>query len=123
MYKFFFALCLSCLLVVAANAQVPDTTGKKASVSKTLQDKRDSVKEHPIVPRVKEKVWHPDSNHSPHKAVMHSLMLPGWGQAYNKQFWLIPPIYVGLGLLVNSYISNNKDYHTYLAIAHIARPQ
>jgi len=117
MYKFFFALFFSSLLILAAKAQAPDTVGKKSSVAKSLQEKRDSVKEHPIVPRVKEKVWHPDSNHSPHKAVMHSLMIPGWGQAYNKQYWLIPPIYVGLGLLVRSYITNKNDYNAFLAVA------
>ncbi|HEY0245085.1 MAG TPA: DUF5683 domain-containing protein [Mucilaginibacter sp.] len=117
MYKKFLTVCLFAAIAFSAKAQQPDTLGRKPSVDKTLQDKRDSLKANPIVPKVKERIYHPDSNHSPHKAVMHSLMIPGWGQVYNHQIWKTPFIYTGLGLLVWAYNFNRVNYNTNLAIA------
>ncbi len=98
-------------------AQVLDTTVKKNTVDLGLQSKRDSIKANPIVPRLKEKVYHPDSNHKPSKAVLHSLMIPGWGQVYNKRWWKVPAIYAGLGLIAWAYIFNKDYYNETLAVA------
>lgn len=51
--------------------------------------------------------------HSPLKAVLFSAALPGLGQAYNKKYWKIPIIYVGLG--VGSYFlyAQNKKYQLF----------
>ena len=38
--------------------------------------------------------------HSPRKAAYYSLMLPGLGQAYNRQYWKMPFVYGGLGAVV-----------------------
>ncbi|WP_460985238.1 DUF5683 domain-containing protein [Spirosoma fluminis] len=35
----------------------------------------------------------------PKKATLHSLVLPGWGQAYNRQYYKIPFIYAGFGVM------------------------
>ena len=96
----------------------PDTTGRKSRIDKAFQKKVDSIKSNPIVPKAKERIYHPDTNHSPHKAVMHALMIPGWGQIYNHQILKIPIIYTLLGGAVGIYINNQNFYSIHLAIAH-----
>src|SRR4051812_29848284 len=99
MYRYFLTVIFLLITAFVVNAQVLDTTVKKNTVDPNLQTKRDSIKANPIVPRVKEKIYRPDSNHKPGKAVLHSLMIPGWGQVYNKRWWKVPAIYAGLGLI------------------------
>lgn len=52
-------------------------------------------------------------NHSPHKATIYSLVLPGLGQAYNKQYWKIPILYAGIATITYFAIFNTNKYHTY----------
>lgn len=90
----------------------------KKSKADSVQSKRDSLKSKAFNPKITtEKIYHPDSNHSPHRAVMHSLMIPGWGQLYNHQWWKVPVIYAGLGLIGWAYVFNEKNYTDNLAIA------
>lgn len=49
--------------------------------------------------------------HSPHKATMHSLILPGWGQAYNRKYWKIPIIYAALGITGVVFNFNRVEYN------------
>lgn len=48
--------------------------------------------------------------HEPRKATIRSLILPGWGQAYNKRYWEIPIVYGALGITGAIYMYNNKWY-------------
>ena len=101
----------------AVKAQVLDTTGKKTQVPATLQTKRDSVKANPIVPKSKVKVYYPDTNHSPRRAVISSLIVPGLGQIYNRKWWKVPAVYTGLGLLAWAYVFNVNYYNESTAVA------
>lgn len=51
--------------------------------------------------------------HSPRKATLFSMALPGLGQAYNKKYWKIPIVYAGFGVLSYYIIGNNDKYQKY----------
>jgi hypothetical protein len=48
--------------------------------------------------------------HSPQKAALYSAIFPGLGQLYNKKYWKLPIIYVGLGVLAYITIENSNSY-------------
>lgn len=50
---------------------------------------------------------------APAKAAFFSAVLPGLGQAYNKKYWKIPIVYIGLGIGLYSYTWNQGKYHVY----------
>ncbi|MFD0763612.1 DUF5683 domain-containing protein [Mucilaginibacter lutimaris] len=105
-----------------AMAQTPDTTVK--AKTDTVVKKAEPVKRNSFAPPIKkEKEYHPDSTHSPSLAVKRSLIIPGWGQLYNKELWYlkVPAIYAGLGLLGNAIIVNQKNYKVFVALAKITR--
>src|SRR5690348_2650427 len=49
-------------------------------------------------------------HHDPHKATIRSAILPGWGQAYNRQYWKIPIVYGALAIPASLYFYNDKWY-------------
>jgi hypothetical protein len=117
MYRYLLIIFLLTGFAFTAMAQKPqmDTIRTKKD---SLNLKRDSVTSKRFVPKVtKEKTYHPDSLHDPHKAVIHSLMIPGWGQIYNHQWWKVPLIYAGLGLLADVVIYNQRQYGPLLIVA------
>ena len=119
MYKCLFLLWLVAGIGLRAHAQKPDTTTVKSKAdSSTL--KHDSATSKKYAPKItKEKTYHPDSLHDPHKALMHSLIIPGWGQLYNHRWWKVPIIYAGLGLLVDAIVFNQKYYKMFLTEAEL----
>jgi hypothetical protein len=72
-------------------------------------------------------LWAQDSTinflkHSPKKATNRSAILPGLGQAYNKQYWKIPLVYGILSAPVATYVYNN-DLYAKTKFAYVARIQ
>jgi hypothetical protein len=55
----------------------------------------------------------------PRTATLHSLMIPGWGQLYNRQYWKLPLVvgaFVTLGLIANYNHTRYKKYREYYYI-------
>ncbi len=51
-----------------------------------------------------------EKKHDPHKATLRSAIIPGWGQAYNREYWKIPIVYGALAVPASLFIYNNKWY-------------
>lgn len=51
---------------------------------------------------------------NPRKAAYYSLMFPGLGQAYNKQYWKMPFVYAGFGTVVYFMRYYNIRYQDFL---------
>jgi len=111
--------CFFVFLSLTAFAQKPDTV-KTVNRNDSLNRVADSAKSKPILPQVfskkNKKQYNPDSTHLPSTAVKRSLMVPGWGQVYNKHWWKVPLIYGGLGAFVYNAIINKQDARRYLAV-------
>lgn len=50
---------------------------------------------------------------NPKKSALYSAILPGAGQLYNRQYWKIPVIYVGIGVATYFLVDNSKQYQRY----------
>jgi hypothetical protein len=115
MYKCLLVIWLIFGLLLVAKAQTPDTLAVVKSKKDSLNRKQDSLTSKRYYPKItKEKIYHPDTLHDPHKAVMRSLMLPGWGQIYNHRWWKLPFVYGGLGLLADVVVFNQHYYSIFL---------
>lgn len=58
--------------------------------------------------------------HIPKKATQKSALIPGWGQAYNKQYWKIPLVYGVLAIPVATF-QYNADLYNKAKFAYQAR--
>lgn len=48
--------------------------------------------------------------HNPRIATLRSALIPGWGQAYNREYWKIPLVYGVLAIPTGLYFYNNNFY-------------
>lgn len=48
--------------------------------------------------------------HNPRIATKRSALIPGWGQAYNREYWKIPIVYGILAIPTTLYFYNNDLY-------------
>jgi hypothetical protein len=118
MYKYLLIIGFTALFAFTAKAQTPRADTANVAKKDTFKKPSNTAPGSFAPPIKKEKVYHPDSTHSPHKAVMHSLMIPGWGQVYNHSWWKVPIIYGGIGLLGSAVIFNERYYKQFDVVAH-----
>jgi len=91
--------------------------GYADSLDSLNQVKKDSVK----VPNMPYKII-------PRQATLKSLMIPGWGQLYNRQYWKLPLVagaFITLGMIANYNqvrYSKYRDYY-YLVSVHPEDPK
>jgi len=50
------------------------------------------------------------ATHIPQRATRRSAMIPGWGQAYNREYWKIPLVYGVLAIPAITYFYNTSFY-------------
>src|SRR5262249_54778254 len=104
----FILIVFASVISFKSSAQKDSTTkvnnGKEILLD-TLKPKKDSV-----TTALAKKDSTLKVKHSPQKATRHSAIIPGWGQAYNKQYWKIPIVYGALAVPASLFIYNNKWY-------------
>jgi len=101
MKKILFVLLLINLITNTYGQVIRIDTSKIVNVDKKIKvySKQDSLKKfYKIIPRT---------------ATLRSLMAPGWGQVYNRQYWKLP--FVAGAFAVNIYfiVYNDTRYHYY----------
>ncbi|MBY0480793.1 MAG: hypothetical protein K2Q21_05510 [Chitinophagaceae bacterium] len=79
------------------------TDTSKRVTATTLSAKKDSLKK-----GASDSI--PVKKHDPRKATRRSAMIPGWGQAYNKEYWKIPLVYAAVGIPVGLFVYNTSWY-------------
>ncbi|TSD63505.1 hypothetical protein FFF34_018105 [Inquilinus sp. KBS0705] len=102
-------------------AQTPDSLKKDTVITKKVNPAPVTMPKTFAPPAKKEKQYHPDSTHIPSLAVKRSLMIPGWGQVYNRKYWKVPLVYAGLGSLAWVIVYNQQYYKEFLALARIVK--
>ncbi len=112
--KYTLLIAAMLLIIFSTSAQsVSDaSTGKELMADTTLAVIDPLPKAVPDSFRTKEVKPH-KFEPKPKKAGMYSAILPGSGQFYNRQYWKVPAIYVGVaaaGYFINFNLTNYQKY-------------
>ncbi len=100
--KFFRLILLLFLVTAWLGRTYAQTDTSKVRVNSVVMASKDSIKKNT-----------PDSlikKHDPRKATRRSAMIPGWGQAYNREYWKIPLVYGALAIPTGLFFYNNNWY-------------
>ena len=101
--SFIIVAILFCANASAQTVLIADTTyiPKDSTVFRSLDDDQQAIE---LISQAPE--------HDPTKAALLSAVIPGLGQAYNKKYWKIPLVWVGLGAF-GYFIKWNDDRYQY----------
>lgn len=102
-YLFFILLLMG--IVVFCEAQAQDEKKALANSSAFSTNPADSTPKPPVA--VKKDTL---KKHNPRIATRRSALIPGWGQAYNREYWKIPLVYGVLAIPTGLYFYNNNLY-------------
>lgn len=92
---FILLFCVQSLSAQSDKKDLANTALLKDS-SKNVSEQKDST---PAKPK-----------HIPRIATRRSALIPGWGQAYNREYWKIPIIYGALAIPTYTFFYNNSYY-------------
>lgn len=84
---------------IGLSAQVDTSSAAKSIVYKAAIDTSKIIQKDSTIKK-----------HDPRKATRRSALIPGWGQAYNKEYWKIPLAYGVIAIPVSLFIYNNDWY-------------
>jgi hypothetical protein len=87
-------------------AREPDTLQAVQGADTTLHPDRKAMRSQADSVKLAE----PDFSHSPSKATMYALVLPGLGQVYNKKYYKIPIVWAALGVAGYAITYNTRNY-------------
>lgn len=115
-----FVLMLALAWANKANAQgaINDSlvTGSPYINDTTTAVKPNETTQSPVISnKVAKKDTSTFVKHSPKKATLLSVFLPGAGQAYNQKYWKMPIVYVAGGAAVYGIIFYSKEYNVFKA--------
>ncbi len=80
---------------------------KTGSINRVSPVKKDTLRKDTTTAPVKKDTI---VKHDPRIATKRSAILPGWGQAYNKEYWKIPIVYGIISIPTVLYFYNNSYY-------------
>ncbi len=101
MKKLLFLLFLIIFIANIHGQVIRIDTSKIVNIDKKIRvySKEDSLKKfYKIIPRT---------------ATLRSLMVPGWGQVYNRQYWKLPIVAGAFGVNIYFIARNDMRYHYY----------
>src|SRR4029079_14412191 len=103
-----FILIISLCIVTNLHAQNSKQQLASASIlDTTIKDTTKEIARN-TTPVIKDTLR--KKKHDPAKATRRSAIIPGWGQAYNHEYWKIPLVYGVLAVPASTFIYNNKWY-------------
>jgi len=100
--SFIYLVIMACVANVTNGQQI-----KKQLVTNTITDTAVTVKQ--IANNGKDSLVL-KQKHNPRIATRRSAIIPGWGQAYNKEYWKIPIVYGLIAIPVSLFFYNDKWY-------------
>lgn len=100
LYRIFILFLVVFLLNQESGAQT-DSSFRSAAKSNNISPVADSTQ-----------LYTKDSviKHDPRKATRRSAIIPGWGQAYNREYWKIPLVYGAIAIPTVLYVYNDNWY-------------
>ena len=112
MSKFFPAVLMLAMGVIPAFGQEPDSVSVALdsiySLSEEERFRADTLYADSLLTDSLQNEF--DETHSPMKATLYALVLPGLGQGYNKKYWKIPIVWAALGGVGYAINYNTKQY-------------
>lgn len=90
---------------------IPACTCRQLYAQDTTRLAKDSLPSTTVEPApATEPAFQSKPRHSPRKAAFYSAVLPGLGQAYNREYWKIPIVYAAMGISAGFFIGNFNYY-------------